>query len=193
LLTLASAIIADMGEGTLTIRAAAVDDADAMGRLHVRAWQRAYRGVMPDAYLDALQPSERADMWRGGIARPGVPPVLVATLDDTVVGFAAFGAARPPTQTEPSTSGELYAINLDPDYWGRGVGRALLRRATDELVTLGYEEAVLWVVPANARARALYESEGWTADGGIATEEIQGVTVTDIRYRKSLAVSADAG
>ena len=183
-------MIAGMGEGTLTIRAAVVDDADAMGRLHVRAWQRAYRGVMPDAYLDALQPSERADMWRGGIARPGVPPVLVATLDDTVVGFAAFGAAPPPTQTELATSGELYAINLDPDHWGRGVGRALLRRATDELVALGYGDAVLWVVPENARARALYESEGWTADGGIATEEILGVTVTDIRYRKSLAASA---
>ena len=188
----ASAMIPGMGESTLTIRAAVLDDADAMGRLHVRAWQRAYRGVMPDAYLDALLPSERAEMWRGNLARAGVPPVLVATLDDTVVGCAAFGAAEPPTPGESATSGELYAINLDPDHWGRGIGRSLLRRATDELAALGYDDAVLWVLPENARARALYESEGWTADGGVATEEILGVTVTDIRYRKSLAASADA-
>jgi hypothetical protein len=42
------------------------------------------------------------------------------------------------------------------------------------------------VVPENARARALYESEGWVSDGAVATEEIHGVTVTDIRYRKRL-------
>ena len=184
-------MIAGMGEGAFTIRAAVVDDADAMGRLHVRAWQRAYRDVMPDAYLDALLPSERADMWRGNLARPGLPPVLVATLDDTVVGFTAFGAASPPTPAELPTCGELYAINLDPDHWGRGIGRALLRRATDEIAALGYDDAVLWVVPENTRARALYESEGWTTDGGIATEEIFGVIVTDIRYRKALAVSTD--
>ena len=51
------------------------------------------------------------------------------------------------------------------------------------------DEAVLWVVPENQRARGLYGSEGWVADGGSSTEEILGVTVNDIRYRKSLTVS----
>ena len=77
-------------------------------------------------------------------------------------------------------------MNLDPDHWGRGIGRVLLRRVTEMLIAMGYEEAVLWVVPENERARALYESEGWVADGGVSTEEILGVTVTDIRYRKPL-------
>jgi hypothetical protein len=49
--------------------------------------------------------------------------------------------------------------------------------------------AVLWVVPENERARALYDSEGWVAGGGVSTEEILGVTVSDIRYRKPLAAS----
>lgn len=46
--------------------------------------------------------------------------------------------------------------------------------------------AVLWVVLENQRARSLYESEGWAADGAVSAEEILGVTVTDVRYRKSL-------
>jgi GNAT superfamily N-acetyltransferase len=107
---------------------------------------------------------------------------LVAVLDGRVVGFATVGAER--TEGEPSASGELYAMNLDPDVWGRGIGRALLHRATEELVRLGFPDAVLWVVPENQRARALYESDGWHADGAVAAEEILGVTVTDIRYRK---------
>lgn len=168
----------------LIIRAARVDDADAMGRVHVRAWQSAYRGVMPDAYLDALSPEERAEMWRSIIDGHGGSPVLVAVLDGRVVGFATVGAER--TEGEPSASGELYAMNLDPEVWGRGIGRALLHRATEELVGLAFPDAVLWVVPENQRARALYESDGWHPDGAVATEEILGVTVTDIRYRKQL-------
>jgi hypothetical protein len=33
---------------------ATVADAPAMGRVHVRAWQAAYRGHMPDDYLGGL-------------------------------------------------------------------------------------------------------------------------------------------
>ncbi|HET9289988.1 MAG TPA: hypothetical protein VFQ49_02825 [Actinomycetes bacterium] len=42
------------------VRPATVADAPAMGRLHVRAWQAAYRGHMPGDYLDGLRASERA-------------------------------------------------------------------------------------------------------------------------------------
>jgi GNAT superfamily N-acetyltransferase len=178
-----------MSDHDVIIREAVVDDAIAMGRLHVRAWQHAYRGVMPDEYLDGLQPDERVTMWAGRIGRADLPPVLVAVADGGVGGFAALGAEEPPTS--PSC-GELYAINLDPDHWGRGIGRALLHRVTQALIDLGYDEAVLWVVPENARARALYESEGWVADGGRATEEILGVTVTDIRYRRPLVQRHEA-
>ena len=170
--------------GELVIRAADGGDATAIGAVHVRAWQSAYRGVMPDAYLDALSAEERAEMWRSILDGHDRSPVLVAVLDGQVVGFATVGAER--TEGEPSTSGELYAMNLDPDVWRRGIGRSLLHRATDELVRLGFADAVLWVVPENQRARALYESDGWRADGAVATEEILGVTVTDIRYRKVL-------
>lgn len=173
-----------MGVQDLVIRNAVVDDADAMGHLHVRAWQSAYRGVMPDEYLDGLQVVDRVEMWRDRISRSDLPPLLVAVMADGVVGFAAYGAEQPPTS--PPSCGELYAMNIDPDSWGQGIGRVLLHRVTQALIGMGFEEAVLWVVPENQRARALYESDGWVADGGTATEEILGVTVTDIRYRKPL-------
>ena len=44
----------------VTVRRGRVADAPAMGRLHVRAWQAAYRGHMPDDYLDGLRAAERA-------------------------------------------------------------------------------------------------------------------------------------
>ena len=47
----------------VTVRPATVADAPAMGRLVVRAWQAAYRGHMPDDYLDGLRPEDRAAYW----------------------------------------------------------------------------------------------------------------------------------
>ncbi len=140
---------------------------------------------MPDEYLNGLQADDRIEMWRSIIDQPDRSPLLVAVVADEVVGFAAFGEER--RSTSVPSCGELYAMNLDPDHWGRGIGRALLHRVTDALIATGYREAVLWVVPQNERARALYESEGWVADGGEASEDILGVTVTDIRYRRPLA------
>lgn len=170
----------------LVVRSAETGDADAMGLLHVRAWQSAYRGVMPDAYLDGLQAEERVAMWRGRISRTELPSLLVAELAGDVVGFAAFGHA----QGEPDSAGvgQLYALNLEPVHWGKGIGRALLHEVTSALAAMMFREAVLWVVPENARARALYESEGWTEDGGVQTEDVLGATVTEIRYRRQLAV-----
>lgn len=154
-----------------------------MGRLHVRAWQAAYRSIMPDSYLDGLRAEDRASMWRRQIDAAGGSGLLVVVTDDEVVGFAAFGRCRDDASRE---EGQLYAINLDPAHWGKGLGRCLLRAATDELARQRFKRLVLWVVPGNTRARALYESEGWTADGVSRDEEVLGVVVTEDRYRLQL-------
>jgi len=114
-----------------TIRPAAVEDADAIGAVHVRSRLAAYRGVMPDEYLDGLRAQDRADGWRWHLTalRPD-QKVLVVVDRDRVVGFAIFGCERGSDTSQDV--GELYAINLDPEVWDRGIGRALLRRATDE-------------------------------------------------------------
>ena len=153
-----------------------------MGRVSVRAWQAAYRGQMPDDYLDELSPEERARMWSSTLGRrDDSRPVLVVEHDGTVIGFASVGPARDGTRT-----GELYAINIDPDRWGSGHGRRLLEAAEAELSAVGYDEVVLWVVPGNQRARRFYESAGWVNDGAERTQEILGVIVPEIRYRRAL-------
>jgi ribosomal protein S18 acetylase RimI-like enzyme len=164
----------------ITVRAATVADAAAMGRLHVRAWQAAYRGHMPDAYLDGLRAEDRAAYWEGALRREDLRgAILVAERADEVVGFAAVGPSR-----DPQGAGELYAINLDPDHWGTGAGRSLLDAAQAELARRGFAESVLWVLPGNARARRFYEIAGWAADGTERTSEAFGVAFAEVRYRR---------
>ena len=165
------------------VRQARVADAPAMGRLHVRAWQAAYRGQMPDDYLERLRPEDRAAYWDGVLRREDRGgAVLVAERAGEVVGFAAAGPSP-----DPEGAGELYAINLDPDHWGTGAGRALLAAAQAELARLGLAESVLWVLAGNARARRFYERAGWGADGTERTSEAFGVSVLEVRYRRRFA------
>ena len=171
----------------VVIMRAAVDaDVAAMGIVHVRAWQAGYRGVMPDAYLDGLDPTDREAMWRELVtAADPERPIVVAEDDGRVVGYASFGPAR---GADTPTAGELYVLNVDPDVWGRGVGRGLLRTATDGLRAAGFADAVLFVARGNVRARRVYELDGWAHDGTGTTEEVFGVMVDEVRYRRSLAL-----
>ena len=165
---------------TVAVRRATAADAPAMGRAHVRAWRAAYRGHMPDDYLDGLRAEDRASHWEATLRRDDLRgTILVVERAGEVVGFAAVGPSP-----DPREAGELFAINLDPDHWGTGAGRALLTAAQAELARLGFAETVLWVLTGNARARRFYGIAGWEADGSERTTEIFGVTVPEVRYRR---------
>ncbi len=72
----------------MELRPAVPADAPAAARVHVRAWQAGYRGLMPAEYLDGLRPEDRAARYTFG--RPDGPRTTVALLDGTLVGFATI-------------------------------------------------------------------------------------------------------
>jgi hypothetical protein len=73
------------------VRFATVDDAEAVGRVHVTAWRAAYRGLLPDELLDRLDPATRASTWRDGLAAGEVELLLIDDDRGTVVGIATSG------------------------------------------------------------------------------------------------------
>lgn len=167
---------------SLSLRPAVPADAVSIGEISVHAWRAAYRGLMPDDYLDALDSEERASSWVGTLRWP--PPrvsVILGREHGRSVGFAAAG----PCRTDDDL-GELYAINTRPDTWRSGVGTALLHAATSHLRGAGFDEAILWVLPGNTRARRFYEALGWHADGAQRDEEVHGIVVPELRYRTRL-------
>lgn len=98
-------------------------------------------------------------------------------------GFVTAG----PADGEPTSStGEVYALNVDPASWGRGFGAALLDSGVQALAATGFHTAVLWVHPENRRARHFYEQRGWTVDRGTRDQDVLGVVVPEVRYRARL-------
>ena len=162
----------------MEIRAAAAGDGDAIERVRVRGWQAAYRHVFPAAELDALPVD--GSRWTARIKTPPPGWATFVADDGAVAGFACTGPSR-----DESGVGELYAIYVDPASWGTGAGRALIVRAEEQLREQ-YDEATLWVLEDNPRARRFYERAGWSADGARKAEERWGVRATEVRYRKKL-------
>jgi ribosomal protein S18 acetylase RimI-like enzyme len=140
-----------------TIAPITLDDADEVARVHVRVWQEAYAGLMPAAYLDALDADAFAVGWRErlGAPRPDVNSWL-ARDEVGVVGIATSGPAR---DEDAPTPWQLYAINVLARGHGSGVGSALIQTA------IGDRAAYLWVVEGNDRAIAFYRKHGFTDDG----------------------------
>jgi len=171
------------------IRRASTNDAEAIASVHTRTWQGAYRGQLPDRYLDGLSQDmgQRTEMWRTQISntRTASHEVWVVATDKQLEGFVALGPAR---DADASLIGEVYAIYVNPDCWGRGFGRRLFSHATNRLVASGYSAAILWVLKSNARARGFYEIAGWAADGATKLQTLpDGTELHEVRYRISLA------
>src|SRR5246127_4556415 len=108
------------------------EPADAMGvaRVHVRSWQVAYRGLLPDAYLDGLRAEDRAQRYHFGSDDPREPATVVAIDDGTICGFATTAPAR---DADVAGDGELYALYVDPTWWRHGVGTMLIAAARGRL------------------------------------------------------------
>ena len=128
------------------LRAAQPADAIAVAKVHVRSWQIAYRGLLPDEYLDGLRPEDRAQSYTFGDPDPLLPASVVAVEGRDICGFATTGPSR---DEDRLGTGELLALYVDPDRWGVGIGRALIREARARLAQQGFDKASLWVLVGN--------------------------------------------
>ncbi|MDQ0597831.1 GNAT superfamily N-acetyltransferase [Streptomyces canus] len=160
-------------------------DCDRVAEIRVRGWQSAYRGLMPQPYLDALSMREDAERRRERLRRSDGSVVnLVAEQDGDLFGWSAHGPYR---EAEVRTAdAELYAIYVDTGRYGAGIGHALLQESVRRCTAAGHDRMYLWVLKGNVRARAFYERAGFRPDGAEEPFEVDGVAVPEVRYLRAL-------
>ncbi|WP_433296833.1 N-acetyltransferase family protein [Actinoplanes sp. CA-030573] len=162
-------------------------DIDEVAALHVRAWRVGYAGIMPAEHLEGLDPARRAEAMR---TRPPIPGsrTLVAVNESHISGFVRFGPYRREEGGIDESTGELYAIYVDPGDWGHGTGRDLLAAARQGLTEAGFPDMRLWVLTENHGARRFYEQMGLAPDGATQTYTPPGATaeLPEMRYAVAL-------
>jgi ribosomal protein S18 acetylase RimI-like enzyme len=138
------------------VRAAVLDDAPSVARVHVASWRSTYGALLPADFLDSLSETGYADRWRR-LMGDGASRVYVVEDGSELVGFASGGRER---AGETGYAGELYAIYVLDGYQKRGYGRELLRAVVAGLREMGLEDMIIWVLRDNLPARLFYERLG---------------------------------
>ena len=161
------------------IRQARIGDADGIARVRAESWRAAYRGIVPDDYLDGIDVAEWAERQRRNMENQSVDSVsLVANDGDLIVGWTALGPNR---MADLPYAGELYTIYLLPSHWRRGIGRLLMAAAAQSSMHMGMKSMILWVLAENWPARRFNEALG----GTLVSEHrytIGGVSLPEVAY-----------
>jgi len=156
----------------------------AVAHVHVRSWQVGYRHLLPAAYLDQLRPEDRARRYTFGDNAPDQPQTMVAIEANTIRGFATIATVR---DNHSAHVGELCALYVHPDYWQRGIGKALVSTARSRLFERGCTTAVLWLLKGNSRGDAFYRGDGWIPDGTERSDVVWGIAIDEVRYQRALS------
>jgi ribosomal protein S18 acetylase RimI-like enzyme len=164
---------------TVLLRTANDLDLEAVGSLHYRSRTSAYQDIVSPQALTFGSEGALGEWWSERVRwEKDTHRLTVAVSDDVVVGFSYVGPSPTPGVRE------LYAIHVDPDFVGTGVGRLLM---ADALRHLG-ARAVLWVLEGNTRARAFYEKGGWEPDGETREAPMGGDVTYQLRYTRKIGV-----
>lgn len=161
------------------IIAAGAGDADAIAALHTESWRDAYRGLVPDDYLDGPLLDERLAFWRARLARPSDARLTLKAMSGAqMVGFACVLRDE-----DPEWGPLLDNLHVKPALKGRGIGTRLLQASRDWAAQVAPEQTLhLWVIENNLPARRFYDRQGGVVDRRSLHEMSAGVVIAAVRY-----------
>jgi len=141
----------------ITYRVANPADAEAIAQLHAQSWQRHYRGIWSDAFLDGPVTANRMELWKKRFSTPKEDQyVVVAESADQLVGFVCMYA-----EDDPQYGALLDNLHVSSILQGKGVGKELMQKAAAWLYARDPAAMFyLWVLAENETARQFYEHLG---------------------------------
>ena len=122
--------------------------------VHWQTWREAYDDLLPAEFQETMT-LERCRFF----SQKYPENTLIAIDGMKVVGFISYGNFR----DETIQAGEIIALYILKDYYGKGIAQKLVKAALNALDH--FSEIFLWVLKENKRAIAFYQKMGFTVDG----------------------------
>lgn len=167
------------------VRPAGLRDAKTIAELHLQALSRLADDGLSKEQQEALVAVARTINWREAIEYLE-PQVYLACDAGTPLGFVGFDRSR--DLGTPPTTGEIWAMAVLPEHWGRGLGLALWDAARDGLLEEGCNKVSIWLPLLNQRAGRFFELAGFKRELKTAkTVPLGAVKLEEIRLSRTLA------
>ena len=137
--------------------------------VHWQTWREAYDDLLPADFQETMT-LEKCRFF----SQKYPENTLIAMDGMKVVGFISYGNYR----DETLQAGEIIALYVLKDYYGKGIAQKLMKEALSTLEK--FSEIFLWVLNENKRAIAFYQKMGFTFDDQEKILDL-GKPITEIR------------
>ena len=181
----------------MIVRAATVDDCDAIAALHVASWQTTYRHILTADYLDHHVAEDRQDLWAARFSKFDQQKHHVAVAegdagapDVSQLRIAGFVCVL--LDEEPDDGALLDNLHVAPQLHRRGLGRRLMASAAHWVAAMQPHWAMhLWVYQTNLKTVAFYRAIGGEEvdQRVIVTPAGNRATVLRFEWRKPAALA----
>ena len=137
--------------------------------VHWQTWRESYDDLLPPEFQETMT-LDRCRFF----SQKYPENTLIAMDGKKVVGFISYGNYH----DETIQAGEIIALYVLKDYYGKGVSKQLMHAAFVALDQ--FSDIYLWVLKDNKRAIAFYQKMGFTLDGQEKIREL-GKPVKELR------------
>lgn len=161
----------------MQFRKAKPEDIRDISRIHALSWKTAYKGMVPQQFLDDLKEDHWIEPFTNAFHENRLSAQLVCD-NEIPVGCISYGKSR---DSGLSDWGEIVSFYLLPCYWGKGYAAPLLELAMADLGR-SYRSIFLWVLKDNLRARKFYENNNFYWNNDEFNFEIMGQQLIHVRY-----------
>lgn len=145
-------------------------DIDQVRQIYISGWQNAFRGIVPQTYLDTMN----LDDWA-----PPLNGAYVMTDGKNILGTSSIGPAR---DSAFDGWGEIISIYVLPHLIGQGYGHLLFAFVKDRLLEQHYNDIYLTVFEDNHLARTFYEKHGFSWNSERLPINVGGKDLVELRY-----------
>lgn len=131
----------------LNVRKATTSDAESIAKINVSSWQKTYKDIFPEEFLDSLSNEEsiKNTVLRMQENIKNENNYLVAELNNDVVGFCKIGKS---TKGNYEDYGEIIALYVKNEEVKKGIGKQLFI-AANSLLKETYDNNIVSCIREN--------------------------------------------
>lgn len=141
-------------EQKMKIREAKAGDEKKIADVIISTWKVAYRGIVPDDFLDVLTTEQHEKLFKKNISEKTETILVLENNAEKVVGMISGGVDR-----SREYDCEIVAIYILPEYQKKGLGSCLFKEMITSHKRHNYKTMVIWTFKEN-KDSGFYEKLG---------------------------------